>query len=334
MNGHMDQFLPWDQLSLMQQLNCICNTLAKKALTSAIISGCHDRPTQILQCEDVALVIWGNNVTGDISTPLRFHASKELARNYLRTRTRDKWPNERFEEVDWEHLELALKNKPDMYKVWRSKQTSGFCGTRVRVGKYSGEAFPDECCPNCGRRETATHLMLCPDEDRTRLLIENVDELSKWLDTDSRTDPELAYWIPKYILMRGDKPFSTLGYMSSKLKALAKSQDQIGWKNFTEGHISTHFYKIQTFHLTMSSSFLNGTDWTKQFITKILQITHSQWIYQNILLHDKRQCYLHNKRSAELIKEMEALSDLAPDDLPEASRFLLEILLQSCQNVT
>jgi hypothetical protein len=71
----------------------------------------------------------------------------------------------------------------------------------------------------------AAHLMLCPDNNRTRLLIENVDELSKWLDTDGRTDPELAYWIPKYILMQGDKPFSTMGYMSPKLKALAESQD-------------------------------------------------------------------------------------------------------------
>jgi hypothetical protein len=141
-----------------------------------------------------------------------------------------------------------------------------------------------------------TH-MLCPDGNRTRLLIENVDELSKWLDMDSRTDLELAYWIPKYILMQGNKPFSTMGYMSPKLKALAESQDRIGWKNFTKGHISTQFYKIQTFHLAISSSYLNGSDWTKQFITKILQITHSQWIYQNILLHDKHQGYLHNKKS-------------------------------------
>jgi hypothetical protein len=125
----MLQFLPWSQLSLMQQLNCICNTLMKKALLSAVISGYHDRLNQILPREDAALVIWGNKVTSDISTPLRFHASKELARNYLRTRMRDKWPDKRFDEVDWEHLELALKNKPDMYKVWRSKQTSGFCGT-------------------------------------------------------------------------------------------------------------------------------------------------------------------------------------------------------------
>jgi hypothetical protein len=102
--------------------------------------------------------------------------------------------------------------------------------------------------------------MLCPDNDTTRLLIENVDKLSKWLDTDGRTDPELAYWIPKYILMQRDKSFSTMGYMSPKSKALAESQDQIGWRNFTEGHISTHFYEIQTFHLAMSSSLLNGAD--------------------------------------------------------------------------
>jgi hypothetical protein len=55
------------------------------------------------------------------------------------------------------------------------------------------------------------------------------------MEVDGRTDPELAYWIPKYILMQGDKPFLTLGYMSPKLKALAESQDRIGWRNFTEG---------------------------------------------------------------------------------------------------
>jgi hypothetical protein len=270
-------------------------------------------------------VIWGNKVTGDISSPLRFHASKELARNYLQTQTRDRWTNERFNEVDWEHLDLALKNKPDMYKIWRSKQTSGFCGTRIKVGMYSGEMAPDERCPNCRQPEMAAHLMLCPDKDRTRLLIDNVDELNKWMEADGRTEPELAYWIPKYILMGGDKPFSTSGYMSPKLKALAESQDRIGWRNFTEGHISTHFYEIQTFHLAMSSSFLNGTDWTKQLITKILQITHSQWIYRNISLHNKRQGYLHHRRAEELTKEMESLADLAPEDVPEVSRFLLEI---------
>jgi hypothetical protein len=88
--------------------------------------------------------------------------------------------------------------------------------------------------------------------------------------------------------MRDDKPFSQLGYMSEKMRVLAESQDKIGWQNFTEGYISAQFYNIQRFHLSMSSSYLNGSDWTKQFISKILQITHSQWNYRNISLHNKR----------------------------------------------
>jgi hypothetical protein len=57
--------------------------------------------------------------------------------------------------------------------IWRSKQNSGFCGTTVQVGLYSGTTLPDERCPNCCRRETADHLLLCSNEDRTQLLIKN-----------------------------------------------------------------------------------------------------------------------------------------------------------------
>ncbi len=127
----MDQCLKWEQLTLIQQLNCVCDTLAKQAITTATLQGYHSRQSQLLPKEDVALVIWGNKVTGDISSPLRFHASKEVARQHLGTRTKDKWSSDKFNAVDWEHLDLALKNKTDMYKIWRSKQNSGFCTTRV-----------------------------------------------------------------------------------------------------------------------------------------------------------------------------------------------------------
>jgi hypothetical protein len=140
-----------------------------------------------------------------------------------------RWPQERFNEVDWEHLDLAMRSISDMYKMWRSKQHTGFCGTRVQVGKYSGHECPDEKCPTCGRRETAEHVLTCPNEDRTRLLVETAEDLSTWLNQEHLTDLELAYWIPKYIMMRGNKPFASLGAMSPRMKALAVSQDKIGW---------------------------------------------------------------------------------------------------------
>ena len=57
--GHMDKMLRWEQLSLTQQLNCVCDTLAKRSVLNAIANGYGDRSTQFLPREDVALVIWG-----------------------------------------------------------------------------------------------------------------------------------------------------------------------------------------------------------------------------------------------------------------------------------
>ncbi len=64
--------------------------------------------------KDVALIIWGSKVTGDISLPLRFHASKEATRQHLGMRRKNKWSNDKLDAVDWEHLDLALKNKTNM----------------------------------------------------------------------------------------------------------------------------------------------------------------------------------------------------------------------------
>jgi hypothetical protein len=166
----------WEQLTLTQQLNCVCDTLAKRSVTTAINHGYHDRPTQLLPKEDVALVLWGNKITGDISPPLRFHASKEVARRYLASRPRDKWSNDRFDAVDWEYLDLALKIKSDMYDM--------AVKTAFRLLRHQGTGgtvLGHERCPNCGRRETAAHLMLCPDDSRTKLLVENVDDLTTWM---------------------------------------------------------------------------------------------------------------------------------------------------------
>ncbi len=167
--------------------------------------------------------------------------------------------------------------------------------------------------------------MKCLDKDQTRLLIDNVDEFTKWLKTDGRTDPELVHCIPKYILMWDDVPFLLLGWMLPKTRALAESQDKIGWRIFTKGYISPHFFAIQQHHLAIASSYLNGADWRIQFVSKILQITHSQWIYRNISLHDKWQGYLHHKMAEEILQQRSKLSDLASDKVLENSHFLLEI---------
>ena len=37
-----------------------------------------------------------------------------------------------------------------------------------------------------------------------------LENLQEWLEKDNKTEPELAYWIIKYILMRNSKPWSEM----------------------------------------------------------------------------------------------------------------------------
>jgi hypothetical protein len=143
MTGHMDKYLLWHQLSLIQQLNCVCDTTVKAAVHRAITTGYTSIPPQTLPQEDIfSIIIWGNKITNNVSQPVRFHASKKLAQTLL-TDTR-RWPQDQCDEVDWKHLDLATRAKSDMYKMWRSKQHTGFCGTRIQVGRYSGHECPDK----------------------------------------------------------------------------------------------------------------------------------------------------------------------------------------------
>ena len=171
----------------------------------------------------------------------------------------------------------------------------------------------------------AAHVLICPNEDRTRLLADTTDDLSKWLNQDYLTNLELAYWIPKYILMRGNKPFASLGTMLPKMRALLISQDKIKQRNFMEGCISTNFYFIQHYHLALSGSYLNSSDWIKSLISKLLHITHLQWIYRNFTLHDKLCGYLHNRSLEDIRLTIEELAEMSPEDIPKENKFLLEI---------
>ena len=170
--------------------------------------------------------------------------------------------------------------------MWLSKQCTGHCGIRVMVGYYSGQLNGDVSCPNCEGKETAAHLCLCLDEDRTRLLSDNANELETWMTKDGKKTRN-SIRVPKYIKFRGTRAFADMGMMSPQMTALAKRQDTIGWKNFMEGRISKDFYWMQSYHLAFGTSLLDKGDWVRQFITKILQVTHSQWVYRNFLLYVK-----------------------------------------------
>ena len=278
---------------------------------------------QLLPRQDAALIVGSVKVTGDIGEAIRFAKGIEEARDFLVGS--EKWSNEKFDEVDWRSLEKTLKKKNQGFKFWLAKQHSGFCGTKVQVGYYSGESEPDVKCPNCGEREDAAHLCCCPDEDRTRLLCEDADELESWMNKGEKTHYEIAYWVPRWIKCRGVRKLQEMGAMTGEMTMLAKSQDLIGFRHFMEGRISKRFWEMQSRYLAFSPGHLNGSEWISQFINKVLTMSHSQWIYRNVSYHDKKHGYAKRKRVEELNHTIRHMCTVNPRDLPQDSRFLLEI---------
>lgn len=184
----------------------------------------------------------------------------------------------------------------------------------------------DDRCPSCwSRRERAGHLCKCPSESRTTLFLDNVAELESWLSLNDNTDPELSYWLIKYILGRGNIKFAELGALSPDLQLAATSQDTIGWRNMMEGRVSTHFYGIQCLHLSNSHSRINGDDWMRGLISRLIHISHSQWLFRNFTLHDTKCGYNRLKDKLAVQLQIIELSNTDPERIPEHSRFLLEI---------
>ena len=106
---------------------------------------------------------------------------------------------------------------------------------------------------------------------------------------------------------------------------VARSQDLIPWKSFLEGKVSKELLRLQYSALVGSASRLTMRDWTKQFISHLLHISHAQWVFRNVSLHDRSVGYLQKLQRRKVLLEIDRLSQLSPSELPDDSKYLLEM---------
>ena len=70
---------------------------------------------------------------------------------------------------------------------------------------------------------------------------------------------------------------------------------------------------------------LSGYDWVKIFVGKLLQITHSQWIFRNMTLHDKNGGELRQREAQKMRTEAATFAQTNPMKLREQDHWLLEL---------
>ncbi len=63
----------------------------------------------------------------------------------------------------------------------------------------------------------------------------------------------------------------------------------------------------------------------KAFISHLLQIPHSQWIFRNYTLHDKQRGYLRLHLRSKVLRKIHELLETSPSEVLPESQYLLEL---------
>jgi hypothetical protein len=255
--AHQDRIKPWSQLSLEEQLNVICNELVISAVARYLSERTKpSRPEQFLPLESAANVLDSVKLTTNVGLEVRFCLGKEEVSCFYTSPTAVTngcntgdlgWSTNRLNQVAWSSLDSVLRTKPDMFQVWLSKQAIAISAIWKNISRI--QDLLDNKCPNCLQpRESSQHLNRCPDQGRTLLFKKSISNLVTWMQDHSQTDPELAFWIEKYLLFCGTRSFSSLvgegGPATPLVSTAAASQDHIGWVEFLHRKVSVEIRTI------------------------------------------------------------------------------------------
>jgi hypothetical protein len=118
----------------------------------------------------------------------------------------------------------------------------------------------------------------------------------------------------------------------AQYERMAVSQDSIGWRRFMEGMISHEMRPLQEVYTTINGTNRSTLAWGSGLVTRLLEITHGQWLYRCVQIHDKVQGTLITECKEDLQRQIEAEMDKVWDDLLEEDQYLAEINLEDLEN--
>ena len=95
-----------------------------------------------------------------------------------------------------------------------------------------------------------------------------------------------------------------------------------------EGMLLVELVELQKYALVEAKSWLRIDKWAQELVTRLLEITHGQWIYLNVMVHDPTAGELVSKCKEEIRKALEDQLEIGEEGLEEEDQFLLEINLE------
>ena len=118
---------------------------------------------------------------------------------------------------------------------------------------------------------------------------------------------------------------SALGEMTPAIAEIASDCDRIGYIDIMHGRLPLSLLRYQKTFCVSVNSRMGGDAWMRKLISTLLNMSHTQWLFRNFSLHNKIRGHLHLSHRADVLAEIATLSNSRPEDIPEESKFLLEL---------
>jgi hypothetical protein len=125
-----------------------------------------------------------------------------------------------------------------------------------------------------------------------------------------------------------------VGLWRGALQKLADSMDLIGWRRFMEGMILKEAVEIQSKAEDGGRFKMTVANWSTGLVTKLLEVTHGKWLYQNVHVHDIFTGERVWMQKEEICRELEYQISLGGEELEEEDQYLLEINLEDLDSST
>jgi hypothetical protein len=175
----------------------------------------------------------------------------------------------------------------------------GIAGTMKFLSHQDDRESLCPCCLSC--KEPCSHILLCPEIGCTKAFQQSVAGVTSWM-AENAMHPDVKAVITAYAIGRGQ--VSCLNCAADYLTIIQDftlSQDKIGWGNLMMGVISSKLISIQESQLQLNTPHQLPERWVIGLITQLLQVTHAQWIYRCLLVHNRTSSTLITLQKTKLL---------------------------------
>jgi hypothetical protein len=315
--SHSNERIDWASCTIKERLNIKVDHLAKQALLHAHL--CNEYFDGCFPAEDFRVYTSSCKVTGPTKPSIEMHWGRSEAKRFLDFKCIVHSFD--FDTIWWHGMDLAMSSLPKMYRIFVSKQVSGWCGTNNKVSLWDSTII--NSCPSCGMaNKTSKHMTCCLQAGRFKLFCESMVVVITHLN-HANVDPELVSIYDLYLKGQGSVPMVSCTPQYSRFLTLSQAHDLLGWDCLIEGRIPILLITTVRESLQEWNPCKSITQWGVCLIKLLLDITHKQWLYWNSDIHLRFDGLTSHQHSL-LSEIIHKLIRTSPTDLLPCHRHLFQ----------